>query len=201
MLLSLAEIGASNNQPADSPLRYYHRYSVDEVKDSIESLKRRRNDLAHGRGPAAHEISSNIADATVELEILLSASEWLVDYPLRYLETERWDSFKDISALFYRELMGDHNVVSLGQDEAPGHLESGSLYAADQFGRYYLLRPFLCGEYCGDCGQLAVFVIDGWDPVGEEAEYKAMDHPHVMGVQEASLALRAAGLLSEVRAQ
>lgn len=195
VLNNLAEIAISAPEPADSPLRYYRRYSGDDVKGAIKSLKDRRNDFYHGRGPDAHRMSAYTVDAKAELERVLSASEWLVDYPLRYLESERWDSFGDTSELTYRELMGDHNVVSLGHDETSGHLESRSLYTLDQFGRYYLLRPFLHGGYCDDCGQLTVFVIDGWSPAADEAEYKAIDHPHMATVQRASLGLRRAGLL------
>jgi hypothetical protein len=191
---NLADIARSDTQPMDSPLRNY-RCFVDETKSAIQDLKGLRNDISHGRGPANHEISAHILRAKANLDTLLRAIEWLVDYPFRYVEAEHWDSFANTSTLSYRELMGDHNVVGLDNDQTSGHLESHSTYAVDQFGRHYLLRPFCHTEYCSTCGQLSVFVIDAWDPVEQHATYKSMDHSHVTLLTDASAALRAVGLL------
>jgi hypothetical protein len=94
----------------------------------------------------------------------------------------------------FRELMGDHSVVSPRRDTTPGNVELFSPYAVDQFGRYYLLRPLLHTAVCDGCGQLSVFVLDRWDPAQHRAEFKALNHGDVCHVS-CETALQAVGLL------
>ena len=193
ILAGLASAAATPGLPADSPLANYNHFSGRAI-EAVKALKQRRNDLSHGRGPANHEIAPHAQAARNDLEILVAAAEWIVDYPLRYLEEARWDSFTNVTAVSFRELMGDHNVVGLKSDETPGNVEVFSPYVADQFARYYLLRPLFHSGYCADCGQLTLFVLDRWVTADQQAEYKALDHSDVCLLPVAA-GLRAVGLL------
>jgi hypothetical protein len=193
LLSELGRAGSNFSLPADSPLRNY-RLVVNEVDGLVRSLKQRRNDLAHQRVPPPHRIAAHAEEAKTELERLLAATEWLSDYPLRHIEEVRWDSFADTSVIHFRELMGDHHIVTLKAGATSGNLEVFSPYVADQFGRYHLLRPLFHSEHCASCGQLSLFILDRWIESEQSAEYKALDHSDVCRVP-AGNALRGVGLL------
>lgn len=193
LLAELGRAGGNGSLPADSPLRSFRKL-VDEADLAVRSLKQRRNDLAHQRVPPTHQIAAQAADARAELEVLLGAAEWLSDYPLRHIEEVHWDSYSNESVVHFRELMGDHHVVALKSGRTSGNMEVSSPYAADQFGRYHLLRPLFHTEHCGSCGQLSVFVLDRWIEAKQAAEYKALDHGDTCRVLAGS-ALRGAGIL------
>ena len=63
-----------------------------EAEEAIQLLSKRRNDHAHGRGPKGEAVRSEFADAKSILEQLLQSLEFLVDYPLMYVEWARRDS-------------------------------------------------------------------------------------------------------------
>lgn len=181
--------------PADSPLVHFAGLARPAVSEAIAANKRRRDHNAHRRGPSAHETRSAVEDAKNDLLVLLEAVEWLVDFPLRHIERSRWDTFEKLSHLSFRELMGDHNVVSLHDGTVDHVIEADSPYAVDQFGRYHLLRPFFVSRPCDKCGQLTVFVIDAWDPTTETAVYLALDHAHTIELANQRGTLEQVGLL------
>ncbi|MEU6154892.1 hypothetical protein ABZ816_33385 [Actinosynnema sp. NPDC047251] len=191
----LATANPFRTLPADSLLAHFARLAKPEVSEAIAANKRRRDHNAHRRGPSPHETRSAFEDAKNDLLILLEAVEWLVDFPLRHIEHSRWDTFEKVSHLAYRELMGDHNVVSLHDDTIDHIIEADSPYAVDQFGRYHLLRPFFVSRHCDKCGQLTVFVIDEWDPTAEAATYLALDHAHTIMLTNQRSPMEQVGLL------
>ncbi|UFN92698.1 hypothetical protein [Micromonospora aurantiaca] len=195
LLGDLRSAASSATLPADSPLQNY-RAIPDTALAAVRGLQQRRNDAAHGRGPAVHEIPEFVRDARAQLEAFISAVEWLVDYPLRHVESSKWDSFTGTTTITYRELMGDHNVVAVTTEATQDHMEAGSTYLGDQFGRYSLLRPLLHTDHCPACGQFTVFLIDSWSHHDERAEFKALDHSHVCHLP-AGVGLRALGFLRE----
>ncbi|MEQ4302538.1 hypothetical protein ABNF97_14265 [Plantactinospora sp. B6F1] len=73
-----------------------------------------------------HEIREFVRDARAQFEAFISAVEWLVDYPLRHVESSKWDSFTGTTTIDYRELMGAHNVVAVKTEATQGHMEAGS---------------------------------------------------------------------------
>lgn len=119
----------------------------------------------------------------------------MVDLPLLHIEQARWDTYDKVSHLAYRELMGDHNVVTLHEQTVPHLIEAGSPYVVDQLGRFHLLRPFFVSQACDKCGQLSLFVIDQWNPVDETATYLALDHVHTIVLHNQRRALEQVGLL------
>lgn len=192
----LQDVAAGTNDvPSDSPLAQFRCFTDADVVGAMKNLLDRRNEKSHRRGPAAHEIGDAVVDARSRLEIILTRLEWLVDHPLRGIDACRWDSFTGIARVTYRELMGDHNIVSPAEDRVADVLETGSPYIADSYGKYRLLRPFLLVETCPQCGQTTIFILDSWTASAEEAEYIALDHSDTITVPGMREPLRQVGLL------
>lgn len=191
----LAEKAAAPSLPADSPLAQFGSFGHPGVAASLDSLADRRNALAHRRGPQHHEVRVAFNSAKGEMETILASVEWLVDYPVRLIDSCHWDSFKQSSQVIFRELMGDHNVVSPAMDTIADVLETGSAYVVDRYGDYQLLRPVLTVQTCPTCGQLSMFALDRWHPETEQADYLALEHPHTIRLRDVATALERVGLL------
>jgi hypothetical protein len=195
ILREVSEIATAQNVPSDSPLTQFRCFTDAEVARAIRALHDRRNQKSHRRGPAVHEINDAVADAREHLETVLSRVEWLVDYPLRNIEACHWDSFTNTSQVSYRELMGDHNIVSPGEERVAQILEIGSPYITDSYGNYRLLRPLLLVQPCPQCGQLTIFILDQWTATAQETEYLALDHSDTISVTDMQAPLQQVGLL------
>jgi len=195
LLREVSEVATAQDVASDSPLAQFRCFADADVAGAIRLLHERRNQKSHRRGPAAHEMEDAVTETRRHLEVVLSRVEWLVDYPLRHIDVCRWDSFTNTSHIAYRELMGDHNIVSPAEEHVPHLLETGSAYITDSYGHYRLLRPFLLARPCPECGQLTVFVIDQWNATTQEAEYLALDHPHKITITDGQASLRQVGLL------
>ncbi|MEU4338642.1 hypothetical protein AB0F59_28965 [Micromonospora lupini] len=195
LLRELATHGRSAAFSADSAIAHFAAFSDSPIASAIDRLGALRNDRAHRRGPADHEVADVFDQARAELVAVLAGVEWLVDYSLCHVEASHWDSFGNESRVVVRELMGDHNVVAPRELAVQGNVEVGSSYVLDRFGGQQLLRPFLKARQCGLCGQLSVFVVDRWLPTTEEVEYLALDHRHTERVSDMRQALEHVGLL------
>lgn len=195
LLREVSDAATVQDVASDSPLAQFRCFADPDVADTIRSLHERRNQKSHRRGPAAHEMEDAVIEIRGQLEDVLSRIEWLVDYALRRIDICRWDSFTNTSQITYRELMGDHNIVSPAEEHVSTMLETGSAYITDSFGHYRLLRPFLLAQACPQCGQLTVFVIDQWNATNQEADYLALDHTHKITVTGVQSTLRQVGLL------
>jgi hypothetical protein len=105
------------------------------------------------------------------------AASFLSDLPLMHVTSARWDEFKKLATVRYRELMGDHPVVptrTITYDE-PG-IEEDSMYIMDGQRRLCLLRPFLAGSTCPECRNWSTFHIDR--SADGKIEYKSLEHGH-----------------------
>lgn len=82
-----------------------------ETEAAIRNLIDSRNDQSHGRGPKDGAIEAAFAERKTQLETLLKGVEFLSEYPLRYIESARWDSIRNENTVRYRDLMGDHPLT------------------------------------------------------------------------------------------
>ncbi len=167
-----------------------------EVNDALQRLKERRDDQSHGRGPKGSDIAGEFDLCISDLEILLRSTEFLTEYPLRYIETTRRDSLRHTTEYEYRELMGDHPLVPLQTGQSgDAELEAESLYLADRTGVLHLMRPLLLRQECPDCRSRATFYLDTYDHESDTCSMKSMERGHTVQDQRISSAFRAVGLL------
>ena len=173
-----------------------HFLRKDSVDSALQDLKDRRDDSAHGRGPTEVTIEEEFRSAYEQLEMLLSATEFVAEYPLRFIEVTRRDSLRAITDYEYRDLMGDHPLVPIasGQTKLP-ELEAHSLYLVDRSGDLYLLRPFLIRERCPTCGRWATFFLDTYDVDSDCCTLKSLEVGHTVESYDIAPALRYVGLL------
>lgn len=114
-----------------------------------------------------------------DLKTLYRAASFLSDLPLLYVTDFRWDSFKKVGTVNYRELVGDHPVTPTRTLEYHDYgIEKESLYVMDGQRRLYLLRPFLSGRYCPQCGNWSTVHVDGRDKEADMIQYMPLEHGH-----------------------
>jgi hypothetical protein len=168
-----------------------------EVLDALSALTQRRNDHAHGRGPRGRSVVAEaFDDAVADLARVYRGIEWLMRYPLRLVEVTVWDSLRRSCALYYRELVGDHHLVSLRDETRPSpEYDAGRLYCVDQFGDLHLIDPMLTLRVCDQCHLPSVFALNTWDRKTDVTTLRALDHNHVVGDAEVSERLRRFGFL------
>jgi hypothetical protein len=102
--------------------------------------------------------------------------QFLADWPLVYVDSMRWDTFRGIATISYRQMMGDHAIVPSQVTEHPSNdLEQDSLYIDSEY-QWHLLRPFLVGRDCPVCKNRSTFHVD-W---AERAlAIKSLDNEHI----------------------
>lgn len=175
-----------------------HYLQNQHVVDSLDYLYQSRNDFSHGRGPKGRALVDEVENAKYHLEILLEAAEFLVDYPLRYVEEAKWDSLAKTTKIRYRQLTGDHPLTPLQSEVVNiGEIEAGSLYLVDRQGDYHLLRPIMVFRECPECGTNSVFVVDKINIKEKTCLMKSLGHEHVYVEDNARIfdALTRRGLL------
>lgn len=92
---------------------------------------------------------------------LVEHAQFLADWPLAYVDSSRWDTFRRTAAISYRPMMGDHPMVPPRRTTYPeSTLEPGSLYVIDSDDQWHLLRPFLIGRDCPTCKTWLTFHVD-----------------------------------------
>jgi hypothetical protein len=78
------------------------------VGQALTLITQNRNDNAHGRGPRGPEIPAKIEESLAALRTLLEATEFLTEFPLRYIEETQRDTIAGVTTYRYRNIMGDH---------------------------------------------------------------------------------------------
>ncbi len=184
--------------PETSPFIEVSRFQNDpKAKRCLELLHKWRNDFSHGRGPKGAEMLAAFENAKKELGALLQVTEFLTDYPLRYIEATRRDTLRKVTRYDYRELMGDHALVPVSHAETSDtEIEAGSLYLLDRAGKLHLLRPLLTGRECPVCHSWGTFFLDTQLKAGKGVVLKSMEHGHTIEDMEALDPLRASGMLA-----
>jgi hypothetical protein len=168
--------------------------NVDEV---IQRLKKKRDALAHGRGPQnTRDLLQEFKEAKSDLDTLYKSMDFLTDYPLRYVENTSRDSILKKTLYSFRELRGDHPLVPLAQDVSTDpELEAGSLYLVDRQKKLHLLRPLLIRKECPECGTWATFYLDQFDAASNTPILKSMEHGHTLSSPELLDPFKQVGLL------
>jgi len=151
----------------------------DLVNAALQQLSNERNDEAHGRGPKSLQVTGKFHQVRADLTIVLSAIEFLTEYPLRYIVDTRTDSLTGLTSYMYQDLMGDHPlVVSQESETSTPHLEKGSLYLVDRTGNLHLLRPYLTRYQLPD-GRWGTFFLDKIDNREKVCQVKCLEHATV----------------------
>jgi hypothetical protein len=169
-----------------------------KAADALAALRRRRNDVAHLRGPQGRvEQRRAFRDAREELLVLFDAMDFIADYPLRLVVMTQWDSLEGNNLYTYRDLMGDHPAVQqlTGRSSEPG-IEAQSLYVVYRDGSLCLLRPMLILAEC-HCGAQHTFVIDEVGANGY-CRMRALELTHTIEVEGVEPALEKIGLVDSV---
>jgi hypothetical protein len=122
---------------------------------------------------------------------------FLLDNALVIARGVRWDSLDGAGTLTYQRLAGDHPIVPTREMRvATPTIEADSLYMLDSDKNLHLLRPFLIGTNCEECGSFSIFYADTF--AGGKLNMKSMEHGHVIkasdGLQHAA---RRSGLLPD----
>lgn len=182
-----------------TPFLYQVTQLLDERTDgALQQLKDLRDDISHGRGPTGEpgQLYSLFEESKSDLQILLQETEFLSEYPLRYIEKTRRDSMKQLTFYDYRDLVGDHPFVplELNSCDVP-ELEAGSLYLANRNNELSLLRPLLSRRQCLECGSWATFYLDTYDSKKDVCYLKSMERGHVIQDSKVSNLFRYVGLL------
>ena len=169
-----------------------------EVDQAFQALKSARDDEAHDRGPkSGPDIERAFSNLLEKLKVALEGTEFLSDYRLRWIEDLHFDSLSGMTNYNYRDLQGDHPLVSPHTDglNQGAELEKGSLYAVDSQGELYLLRPFMNRLYCQQCGNYSTFYLDRYDSRKNVIQLKSMEHGHPLKSDEMILAFKKVGLI------
>lgn len=174
----------------------FRRFCADETaKAARQELRRRRNNESHQRKVLSHELAEACSVVSAQLEVLLKQLSFFLDSPLALARDLRWDSIDHTGSLAYQKLSGDHSVVPIQELTVndPG-VESGSLYLLDSDRKLHLLRPFLVGMNCENCGAFSIFHIDRF--LDGKLTMKSMEHGHQIDASDQLLAaVRRTGLL------
>jgi hypothetical protein len=161
----LGEVGESRafrKLPKTHPLRdLRHMAASAEVAAAWNRLKSRRNDEAHQRRVDPVDMPAAVSSVLPDYTTLVEHAQFLADWPLAYVDSSRWDTFRHTAAVSYRPMMGDHPIVPPCRTTYPDStLEPGSLYVIDSDDRWHLLRPFLIGRDCPECKTWSTFHAD-----------------------------------------
>ena len=165
-----------------------------ETNNAIQRLSTARNDESHGRGPKGPQVQSQIEQSMADLTQFISATEFLVEYPLRHIIDAKIDSLTGLTSYNYHDLMGDHPLVApqTAETQTP-NLEKGSLYLVDRSQQLHLLRPLLTRQQLSD-GRWGTFFLDKFDNKRESCELKCLEFSQMMEDEGQFGAFRAVGL-------
>lgn len=177
------------------------RFQADkQVEESLKKLAEWRNDQSHGRGPKGSAVETAFLESKQHLETFLQGIEFVSDYPLRFIEETRRDTFRRMTTYSFRELMGDHALVPIAHGETPdAEVEAKSLYLHDRSGRLHLLRPLLIGRDCPVCHSWGTFFLDTLEKKdnrrAERIVIKSMEHGHTCDDLDLVAAFRHWGMI------
>jgi hypothetical protein len=195
ILLEISSNRAFRELPANHPLRDLSSLVTNPDADAARRrLNDRRNDEAHQRHVDPIDMPYAVTEAAADLTTLVEQAQFLADWPLIYVDSTRWDTFRGVAAISYRQLMGDHAIVPPQIAERHGNdLEQGSLYIIDSEYRWHVLRPFLVGRDCPVCKNWSTFHADRDDQ--GSLVIKSLEHGHVGAGDFLAEPLRHVGLL------
>lgn len=182
-------------------LPFYEVFHVldDATNEVLQRLRGRRNDFAHNRGPKGEsEVGEACEEALADLDALMRSAEFLAEYPLRYVESTRWDSIQKVTHYAYRELVGDHPVTPLDEATTDDQgIEAGSLYLVDRAGVLHLVRPYLTSMECSECGCREAFFLDTYTKATGACTLKSLERGHTTTDTDITTALQSIGMLSQ----
>jgi hypothetical protein len=184
--------------PDDTPFYEVMRFMPDDgqADQALTSLKKRRDDQAHGKGPRGDAVKPEFEEAKNDLLDFLDAAEFLSEYPLRYIERTRADTIENRLTYWYRDVMGDHPLVPVKSNTVdPKTLEAGSLYLVDRSGTMHLLRPLLDRRRCPVCGTWSTFYLDSYLDDQDACVLKSMEHSHTTTDEDIYGAFQKVGIL------
>lgn len=168
----------ARNVPDGNPLADLRPFLANRDADAAsQRLKDRRDDESHLRRMESLDLPAAVEFALDDLTTLYRAASFLSDLPLMHVTSARWDGFKKLATVSYRELMGDHPVVPTRTITYDGpRIEEDSMYIMDGQRRLFLLRPFLSGSACPKCRNWSTFHVDR--SADGKIEYKSLEHGH-----------------------
>ncbi len=179
--------------PFDEVARFLDDETIDQA---LTLLTENRNDNAHGRGPHGSEITEKIEESLTALQTMLEATEFLTEYPLRYIEETHRDSIAGITTYRYRSVMGDHAIVGVEEGRTDmAELEAHSLYLMDRSDELHLIRPFLIRRECPTCKRWEVFYLDTYKAREGICVLKSMTTGHTLNDNQISNVFRHVGML------
>ena len=179
ILEEVAEAKVFRSRSMSYPFREVCGFFRDpRVRRASDRLYSFRNDIAHLRTVGPVKSAGVLKKAWSDLSTLFLAAEFTTEYPLiRVLET-RWDTFEGHNTVTYRHLEGAHPIVPRQVSPVQSStVEIESLYLIDSSGQLHLLRPYMIGEDCQECGQWSTLHPDRCR-TEELIEYKSFEHGH-----------------------
>jgi hypothetical protein len=195
VLNEIRDSRTARNAPDGSPIADFRPFLADrDAEMARQRLKERRDAESHLRRTESLDLPAAVDSALDDLNTLYRAAGFLSDLPLMHVTSVRWDKFKKLATVRYRELSGDHPVVptrTITYDE-PG-IEEDSMYVMDGQHRLHLLRPFISGCTCPRCRNWSTFHIDG--SINGKIFYKSLENGHPMESTLLDEAIRYVGIL------
>jgi hypothetical protein len=176
----LGEVGenkAFRRLPKTHPLQDLRRMATDtRIASAWSHLKSRRNHEAHQRRVDPVDMRGAVSAVLADYTTLVERAQFLADWPLAYVDSSRWDTFRYTATVSYRPMMGDHPIVPPRRTTHPDStLETGSLYVIDSDNKWHLLRPYLIGRDCPVCKTWSTFHTDMDD---QKLVIKSLEHGH-----------------------
>jgi len=137
-----------------------------------------------------------VVDLSGDEITLLEATEFLTEYPLRYIEETRRDTIAGVTTYRYRNIMGDHAIVGLEAAETDlAELEAHSLYLQDRNGQLHLIRPYLIRQECPECQNSELFYLDTYQARDNTCVLKSLTTGHVLRDDQITVVFRYVGLV------
>lgn len=150
-----------------------------DADKAMQRITEARNDQAHGRGPKGAAVAEKFDEVFADVEYLYSATEFLSEYPLRFIEKTNRDSMRKVTRYQYRDLMGDHPLTPQQEAESDdAELEAGSLYFVARDGSLLRVRPYITRRECPECGCMSLMYLDRFNIKTGECILKGLDHAH-----------------------
>ena len=129
-----------------------------DAERALRDLTEMRNAQAHNRGPKGTQVRKAYDTAFERLQELYKSCNWLCDYPLRVIEHTIWDSYAQSGEYTYRELIGDHYLVSEQRGRTTvSTLNEDRLYIVAHDEELHLVSPLIEWYECEACNKPAAF--------------------------------------------
>ncbi|WP_168565187.1 hypothetical protein [Crateriforma spongiae] len=166
---------------ADAPFPEVLTFIMDdpEVDKAMQRISEARNDQAHGRGPKGAAVAEKFDEVFADVEYFFTATEFLSEYPIRFIEKTNRDSMRKLTRYQYRDLIGDHPLTPQQEAESDdAELEAGSLYFVARDDSLLRVRPYITRRECPECGCMSLMYLDRFNAKTGECILKGLDHAH-----------------------